>query len=51
MFLFRNLSNLPTDSTIYDYFSSYVAFEFGDEETENKNENVEEDDSNKIKFI
>jgi hypothetical protein len=28
IFLFKNISNLPEDSSIYDYFSSYVAFEF-----------------------
>ena len=49
IFLFRNLSNLPTDSSIYDYFSSYIAFEFWDEEV--KNENVEEDNISDIKFI
>ena len=49
IFLFRNLSNLPTDSSIYDYFSSYIAFEFWDEEV--KNENIKEDDDNDIKFI
>ena len=30
IFLFKNLSNLPKDNPIYDYFSSYLSFEFGD---------------------
>ena len=49
IFLFRNISNLSRDSSIYDYFSSYVAFEFGDEE--NDKENIIEKDENRIKFI
>ena len=32
IFLFRNLSNLPVDNPIYNYFSSYVSFEFWDED-------------------
>ena len=46
IFLFRNISNLPEDSSIYDYFSSYVSFEFWDK----KEENVE-NTGNTIKFI
>ena len=49
IFLFRNLSNLPKDSSIYDYFSSYVSFEFWDEEYEK--ENMEDKIKNKMKFI
>lgn len=45
IFLFRNISNLPKNSPIYDYFSSYVLFEFW-EEKEDKSE-----DANTIKFI
>ena len=48
IFLFRNLSNLPTDSSIYDYFSSYMAFEFWNMETEDKNS---DEQNNGIKFI
>ena len=47
--LFKNLSNLPKDNPVYDYFSSYVSFEFWDWEAEN--ENITENDSEKIKFI
>ena len=49
IFLFRNLSNLPKDSSIYDYFSSYVAFEFGDDEYDENEKTVEKED--KMKFI
>jgi len=49
IFLFKNLSNLPKDSSIYDYFSSYVSFEFWDWEIEK--ENIVEDERDKIKFI
>jgi len=28
IFLFKNLSNLPKDNPVYDYFSSYISFEF-----------------------
>ena len=49
IFLFRNLSNLPSDSSIYDYFSSYIAYEFGDEEYEK--ETIEDTTQNKMKFI
>ena len=42
-FLFKSISSLPKDSVIYDYFSSYVSFEFDNEKTWNS--------SNKIKFI
>jgi len=49
IFLFRNLSNLPKDSPIYDYFSSYISFEFWDWEIEG--ENIIEENSDKIKFI
>jgi len=34
IFLFKNISNLPEDSSIYDYFSSYVSFEFWDKKKE-----------------
>ena len=46
IFLFRNISNLPEDSSIYDYFSSYVSFEFWD-----KKEERVENTGNSIKFI
>ena len=46
IFLFRNISNLPEDSSIYDYFSSYVSFEFWD-----KKEEKVENTGNTIKFI
>ena len=49
IFLFKNLSNLLKDSSIYDYFSSYVSFEFWDWEIEK--ENIVEDERDKIKFI
>lgn len=45
--LFKNLSNLSEDNPVYDYFSSYILFEFGDEEYKKEN-NTEND---KIKFI
>jgi len=45
MFLFKSISSLSKDSAIYDYFSDYVAFEFG------KQKKNEEKDLNKIKFI
>lgn len=48
VFLFKNISNLPEDSSIYDYFSSYVAFEFWDQEKQD--EDVEYTWNN-IKFI
>ena len=47
IFLFRNISNLPEDSPIYDYFSSYVLFEFGQREKDEEDSNSE----NSIKFI
>ena len=50
IFLFRNLSNLPKDSEIYDYFSSYVAYEFWDKKDPEDVENSQ-DSSDKIKFI
>ena len=34
IFLFKNLSNLSKDNSIYDYFSSYISFEFWDEKDE-----------------
>jgi hypothetical protein len=40
---------LPSDSSIYDYFSSYIAYEFGDEEYEK--ETIEDTTQNKMKFI
>jgi hypothetical protein len=40
---------LPKDSPIYDYFSSYVSFEFGEKE-KNMENNIIEDDGT-IKFI
>lgn len=46
VFLFRNISNLPKNSPIYDYFSSYVLFEFWEEKGEGKSE-----DTDTIKFI
>ncbi len=46
VFLFRNISNLPKNSPIYDYFSSYVLFEFWEEKEEGKSE-----DADTIKFI
>ena len=48
IFLFKNISSLPKDSVVYDYFSSYVSYEFWDEEDEGMDldENVD-----KIKFI
>ncbi len=46
VFLFRNISNLPKNSPIYDYFSSYVLFEFWEEKEEGKSE-----DTDTIKFI
>ena len=47
IFLFKNISTLPKDSPIYDYFSSYVSYEFGDEDDKwNAEENTD-----KIKFI
>ena len=49
IFLFKNISNLPEDSSIYDYFSSYVSFEFGEEKQDS--DNTLSGDSNKIKFI
>lgn len=49
IFLFKNISNLPKDSEIYNYFSSYVSFEFGDDEIENQW--IEEKEEDKIKFI
>lgn len=49
IFLFKNISNLPKDSPIYDYFSSYVSFEFGEKE-KNMENNIIEDDGT-IKFI
>ncbi len=48
IFLFRNLSNLPKNSPVYDYFSSYVLFEFWEEKEEN---NTESEKANNIKFI
>ena len=48
IFLFKNISSLPEDSVIYDYFSSYVSYEFGDE---NEEENSDEKIIDKIKFI
>ncbi len=48
IFLFKNISNLPKDSSIYDYFSSYISFEFWDY----NNEKRESDSTdNSIKFI
>ena len=47
IFLFKNVSSLPKDSIIYDYFSSYVSYEFWDED----DEVVVDENSNKIKFI
>ena len=49
IFLFKNISNLPENSDIYDYFSSYVSFEFGEEDKDS--DNIVENKSNKIKFI
>ena len=49
IFLFKNISNLPENSDIYDYFSSYVSFEFGEENKDS--DNIVENKSNKIKFI
>jgi len=46
VFLFRNISNLPKNSPIYGYFSSYVLFEFWEEKEEGKSE-----DTDTIKFI
>ena len=46
VFLFRNISNLPKNSPIYDYFSSYVLFEFWEKKEEGKSE-----DADTIKFI
>ena len=43
-FLFKNLSNLSKDNPAYDYYSSYVSFEFGDGDKNSDNENH-------IKFI
>ena len=43
--LFKNLSNLPKDSIVYDYFSSYVSFEF------NGNDEYFSWDDDSIKFI
>ncbi len=48
IFLFKNISNLSKDSSIYDYFSSYVSFEFGNDDN---SENDIEDEPNKVKFI
>ncbi len=45
MFLFKSISSLPKDSAVYDYFSSYVSFEFG------RQKEREDSDLNKIKFI
>ena len=49
IFLFKNVSSLPKDSIIYDYFSSYVSYEFWNEEDEEWINH--EEDPNKIKFI
>ena len=38
IFLFKNLSNLPKDNPIYDYFSSYLSFEFGDKNKKSLNQ-------------
>ena len=43
IFPFKNISSLPKDSSIYDYFSSYLSYEFWD--------NNEDEDINKIKYI
>lgn len=48
IFLFKNISSLPKDSVIYDYFSSYVSYEFGSDADE-KIDSGEQID--KIKFI
>ena len=50
IFLFKNISNLTKDSPIYDYFSSYVSFEFGNNESDSNNleNNIQ---NNKIKII
>lgn len=45
MYLFKSISSLPKDSAIYDYFSSYVSFEFGKQKESEKN------NSNNMKFI
>ena len=44
IFLFKNLSNLWKDNPIYDYFSSYLSFEFW-------NQNIKDDSWDNIKFI
>jgi len=49
IFLFKNISNLPENSDIYDYFSSYVSFEFWDESQES--DDIEDNKNKKIKFI
>ena len=46
--LFRNISNLSKDNPIYDYFSSYVSFEFWDKDKRYEEEN---EVWNTIKFI
>ncbi len=45
--LFKNLSNLSKDNPIYNYFSSYLSFEFWD----NKNEKKSNSNKNPVKFI
>ena len=40
IFLFKNLSNLEKDSPVYDYFSSYVWFEFKDEKNQEDNDSI-----------
>ena len=40
IFLFKNLSTLEKDSPVYDYFSSYVWFEFKDEKNQEDNDSI-----------
>ena len=46
IFLFKNLSNLSKDNPIYNYFSSYISFEFWDDESESSYF-----DENPVKYI
>jgi len=48
--LFKNLSNLSKDNQIYDYFASYIWFEFWNKKNDEIN-GTWEDNKNKITFI
>ena len=51
IFLFKNISNLSKDSPIYDYFSSYVSYEFGNDDKFEDDDKFGDEILDEVKFI